>query len=172
MPISRLAAAYEDLAVGPDQKSFSELKEEVKAEERSCTWDHQSTSAAENHNSPADTSLEKDSAASLEASIVEPPAKVEASPQKIDPMLLVKPVKVLLKRRFYTVAQLVVEPDSQSTSSSVGPSQEEEEETHEGDESLQEIEEPSQSDLQSPVKSLEIAKPVRKARRKSRHISR
>lgn len=155
LPISRLAAAYEDLAVCPNQKPFSELKDELKTEERSCSSDDQPTSGAESQNSPADLLPEKDSATSL-----------EASPQKMNAVLLVKPVKVSLNRQFYTVSQLVVEPDSLSTSSSIGPPQEEEEEIQ------AEAEEPSQKDLQSPVKSLEIAKPIRKARQKSKRTSR
>lgn len=174
LPMSRVAAAYEDLAVSPHQKSFSELKEELKTEEISCTCNHQPTSAANSQNPAADMSLEKDSTNSLEASTstTEPPAQVDAPPQT-DPALLTKPVRVALKRRLYTVAQLVLEPDSQSTSSSIGPSQEEET-LHEevGAERLQEAEKPSQKDLQSPMKAPEIAEPIRKSRRKSRHISR
>lgn len=173
LPISRLAAAYEDLAVGPNQKSFNELKEDIKTEERSCSWNHQPTNESNSEKSTADMLLEKDSANSSEASTfisaTEPPAKMEAAPQT-DPALLTKPVKVSLKRRLYTVAQLVVEPDSQSTSSSIGPAQEED--TQGGAERLQEAEEPSQNDLQSPVKAVEIAKPIRKPRRVSRRISR
>lgn len=173
LPISRLAAAYEDLAVGPHQKSFSELKEDVRTEETNCICNHQPTSAANSQKSAADMSLEKDSASPMEASTAatEPPAEVDAPPQT-DPALLTKPVTVSLKRRLYTVAQLVVEPDTQSTPSSIGPSQEEESPHEEvGSERLQEAEEPSQNDLQSPVKVLKIATPIRK-RRKSRHVSR
>lgn len=173
LPISRLAAAYEDLAVGPHLKSFIELKEDLKTEEINCTCNHQPTIAANSQNSAADMSLEKGSAGSLDVSTstTEPPANVDAPP-KTDPALLTKPVTVSLKRRLYTVAQLVVEPDTQSTSSSIGPSQEEEP-LHEeaGAERLQEAEGPSQKDMQSPVKVVEIAKPIRKCR-KSRHVSR
>lgn len=170
--ISRLAAVYEHLAVGSDLISFGELLEELKAEEAGYPCSQEPTSPTNSQNSAADMSLEKDSANSLEASpsTTEPPVKMDAPPQT-EPALLTKPVTVSLKRRLYTVAQLVVEPDSQSPSLSLTvPSQEEE--TQVGAEMLQEAEEPSQNDLQSPVKVLEISKPIRNPRRKSRHVSR
>lgn len=181
LPVSRLAAAYEDLAVGPHQKSFNELEEEVKSEERNCARHHRPPTPANRQNSVPDVSLERDSASSVDAatstssvdaststSTTELPAKTDGSPQT-DPGLLTKTVTVSLKRRLFSVAQLVVEPDSQSSSPSIGPSQEEE--TEAGAERLQESEEPSQKVPQSPVKIIEIAKPIRKHRRKARKFS-
>lgn len=170
LPVSRLAAAYEDLAVGPHQKSFNELEEEVKTEERNCACHHRPPTPGNRQNSVPDVSLESDSSSSVDpsTSTTEPPAKTDGSPQT-DPGLLTKTVTVSLKRRLFSVAQLVVEPDSQSSSPSIGPSQEEE--TEVGAERLQESEEPSQKDLHSPVKIIEIAKPIRKHRRKARKFS-
>lgn len=187
LPVSRLAAAYEDLAVGPHQKSFNELEEEVKTEERNCACHHRPPTPGNRQNSVPDVSLERDSTSSVDPSTstsavdpststsidpstptTEPPAKTDVSPQT-DPGLLTKTVTVSLKRRLFSVAQLVVEPDSQTSSPSIGPSQEEE--TEVGAERLQEAEEPSQKDQQSPVKMIEIAKPVRKCRQKARVFS-
>lgn len=165
LPLSRLAAAYKDLAVGPHQKSFNELEEEVKTEERNCACHHCPPTPPNRQNSVSDVSLERDSTSSAEpsTSTTNPPAKMDTSPQT-HPGLPTKTVTVSLKRQLFSVAQLVVEPDSQSSSPSTGPSQEEE--TEVGAERLQEAE-----DLQSPVKTIEIAKPVRKHRQKARKYS-
>lgn len=170
--ISRLSAAYEDLAVGPHSKSFHELKEELQKEENSSNdaSPPRPPTAANSQHSEADESVEKDSASSVEpsTSTTDTQAKTDGSPQT-NPGLPTKTATVSLKRRLFTVARLVVEPDSQSTSPSIGTSQEEESEA--GAVRLQEAEESSQNDLQSPVKTFEIAKPVRKHRRKTRNIS-
>lgn len=170
LPISRLAAAYENLAVGPHLISFNELEDEVKTEEINCTCNHRPPTPASRPNSVADVSAERDSTSSVEpsTSTTGTPAKTDGSPHT-DPGLPTKTVTVSLKRRLFSVAQLVVEPDSQTSSPSVGPSQEEEAEVGAG--RLQEAEEVSEQDLQSPVKTIEIAKPVRKHRRKARKCS-
>lgn len=161
--ISRLAAAYKDLTAGRHQKSFNELEEEVEIEEQaanSLSLRLSPTSAnSGTQDSEPDVPFQRDSSSPTEASPTDPQAQRDSETQT-QTGLRSKMVSVSRKRRLFTVARLVVEPDSQSSSQCTIASQEGETEVR--PEELQKAEEPSQQDLRSPVMDTEIAKPIRK----------
>lgn len=159
--ISRLAAVYKDLTAGRHQKSFNELEEEVRTEEQAANSLslHLSPTPADSgtQDSEPDVPCRRDSASPIEASTTDPQAQRDSETQT---QIGLRSKTVSRKRRLFTVARLVVEPDSQSSSQCTITSQEGETEVR--PEELKEAEEPSQKDLRSPVVDIEITKPIRK----------
>lgn len=118
-----------------------------------------------NQESEQEALFQRDSGSPMEASPADQPSQTEAVPQTQAGSLSKTP-PVLRNRRPYTVAQLVVEPDSQVSSQCTTASQELETEVQ--------TEEPPQSptitnkDPQSPLTDNEITRPSRKHPRRAR----
>ncbi|XP_068594665.1 telomeric repeat binding factor a [Brachionichthys hirsutus] len=159
LTMSKLKAAYMDLAAGSDDKSFDQLNEEVKEEQQAEVLSlHFSPS-------PATDSAQNDSfrrsGSPLEASLADEPPQKDDDPQ-MQAGSLSKTSSVPRKRRLYTVARLVVEPDSQvslrcTDIRSGGPPES--------------ATRASQKELQNPETELEVSMPKRKHSRRARRIS-
>lgn len=168
IPRSRLEAAYNDLTAGSFEKPFSELEKEVKREE-------QAQNNLSEHLSPApergaseeleqDVSFQRASGSPMEASPADQPPQMDVTAQAPAGSLS-KASSLPRKRQLYTVARLVVDPDSQA-SSQYSSSQERETEAR-TEEPPQEAVTPSKKDPQNPVTGDEVAVPIRKHTRKS-----
>lgn len=172
IPISRLRAAYADLAPGSDAKSFAQLDKEVKREEqeKTCHSLHLPPTLTNgmNQDSEKDVSFQRDSDSPMEASPADQPPQMNADPQT-QAGTLTKASSVPRKRRLYTVARLVVEPDSQGSSQCTVASQEMEREV--GKEPPQAVVTPNKNDLQNPVTENEVSTRTY-PRRSSRSCSR
>nr|XP_046239253.1 telomeric repeat binding factor a [Scatophagus argus] len=169
---SRLAVAYRDLCPGSDEKTFVLLDEEMKRDELASKELslHLSPTPTKgtNKDSEQDGLFQRDSGSPMEASPADQPRQMDADPQAQGGSRSKTP-SVTRKRRLYTVARLVVEPDSQGSSQCTAVSQELETEVR--------TEEPPQSpaihtkkDLQNPVMDNEIAMPTRKYPRRARKL--
>lgn len=162
------------MTAGAFEKPFNELEKEVKREE-------QAQNDLSNHLSPAperdasqeleqDVSFQRASGSPLEASPADQPPQMDVNAQAPAGSLS-KASSVPRKRQLYTVARLVVDPDSQASSQHTS-SQEQETEVR-TEEPPQEAITPSKKDPQNPVTGDEVAIPTRKHTRKSsRHCTR
>ncbi|XP_018522364.1 telomeric repeat binding factor a [Lates calcarifer] len=167
---ARLEAAYKAWPAHSDERTFAQLMEEV---EREAQAGKESLSLrlsptpkkGTNQESEQEALFQRDSGSPMEASPADQPSQTEAVPQTQAGSLSKTP-PVLRNRRPYTVAQLVVEPDSQVSSQCTTASQELETEVQ--------TEEPPQSptitnkDPQSPLTDNEITRPSRKHPRRAR----
>lgn len=123
--MSRLETAYRSLAKGLHDKSFSQLTIEVTKEDLSLSLQTCTSQDAEQ-----DVSYQGASCSLMEASLADEPAQIDADLQiqtDIDPQIqgsVSKTASVTRKGKLYTVAQLVVEPDSQGTSQCTPASEE------------------------------------------------
>ncbi|KAM8894861.1 telomeric repeat binding factor a [Spinachia spinachia] len=116
---TRLEMAYKALAAGSGERTFAQLQEEV-AEEQQARINDLSL-----HPSPApkkavldsepDGAFQRDSGSPMEASPADQPPQTDAVLQTKSGCLSKSP-SVLKKRPAHTVARLVVEPDSQTSS--------------------------------------------------------
>lgn len=115
--MSRLEAAYQSLATGLHDKSFTQLKKEVTKEDLTLTLQKCTSQEA------GQVSSQGASCSPVEASPADQPAQVDADPQ-IPTGSVSETAPVTRKRQLYTVARLVVEPDSQGSSQCTSASEE------------------------------------------------
>lgn len=163
------------MAAGSDEKSFAQLDKEVKREEQAKTSISLHLSPGPTNgmsqDSEKDVSFQRDSGSPMEASPADQPPQMNADPQT-QARSLTKTTSVPRKRRLYTVAKLVVEPDSQGSSQCTMASQETESEVR-TEEPPQAVVTPNKKDLQNPVTDSEVSIPTRKhPRRASKSCSR
>lgn len=159
--ISRLEAVYRSLATDLHGKSFTQLKMEVTKEDLTLSL-QKSTSQDAEQNVP----YQEASCSPMEASPADQPAQVDADPQMqtgSDP----ETVSVSRKRQHYTVAQLVVEPDSQGSSQCTAASEEMEPEVGAG-ELTAAVASPAETRPKSPITEDKIVTPPRVRRRTRR----
>lgn len=155
--MSRLEAAYRSLATGLHDKSFTQLKMELSKEDLSLSLQKCTSQDAEQ-----DVSYQGASCSPMEASPADQPAQIDADPQ-IQTGSVSKTASVTRKRQHYTVAQLVVEPDSQGSSQCTPASEEMELEV--GAEELAAVVSPAKTRPQSPITEDKIVSPTRVKRR-------
>lgn len=160
------------MAAGSDAKSFAQLDKEVKTEEqeKTCHSLHLPPTLTNgmNQDTEKDVSFQRDSDSPMEASPADPPPQMNADPQT-QAGTLTKASSVPRKRRLYTVARLVVEPDSQGSSQCTVASQEMEREV--GKEPPPQAVITPNKDLQNPVTENEVSTRTY-PRRSSRSCSR
>ncbi|TWW67397.1 Telomeric repeat-binding factor 2 TTAGGG repeat-binding factor 2 [Takifugu flavidus] len=110
--ISRLEAVYRSLVTGLHDKTFTQVKMEATKEDLSlglqkCT----------NQDADQDVPYQGASSSPMEASPADEPTQIDADPQiQTGSSSKTASVQKGRRRRLYTVAQLVVEPDSQGSS--------------------------------------------------------
>ncbi|XP_035484254.1 telomeric repeat binding factor a isoform X3 [Scophthalmus maximus] len=170
---TRLEAAYKTLAAKSDMRTFSQLEEELEREEEARQDDltlrlSPTPNEGTNQGSEEDGLFQRGSCSPMEASPADLPPQTDAAPQTPAGSLS-KSSSVLGNRRAYTVAQLVLEPDSQVSSQCTAASPELETEviTEESSQSPVTVSERKAS--QSPITDYEIIKPSRKHRRRTNH---
>ncbi|XP_041840396.1 telomeric repeat binding factor a [Melanotaenia boesemani] len=166
---ARLAAAFNDMDASKDEKSFAQLEEEVEAESQEMedissqhSTDHDS---GDNLNSEKDGLYHRDSCSHMEASPVDQPPQTDAGTQSKADFILKVP---------YTVARLVVEPDSQPSSHCITAPEESETEVR--------TEKPPQKkaasskkyikDMECPVTEKEVSIPIRKHPKQTSSVTR
>ncbi|XP_023267733.1 telomeric repeat-binding factor 2 isoform X2 [Seriola lalandi dorsalis] len=162
---TRLEEVYKALAAGSDERTFAWLEEEVEKEQQARKEDLSlRLSPSPEKDANQDELFQRESGSPMEASPADQPPQMDAVPQTQAGSLSKTP-SVLRKRRLYTVAQLVVEPDSQASLQCSTASQELETEFR--------TEEPPQSptlskekDSLSLLTDIEVTKPTRKLRRR------
>ncbi|KAF1393038.1 hypothetical protein PFLUV_G00034250 [Perca fluviatilis] len=167
---ARLEAAYNALAAGSDERTFAQLEEEVEEEELArkealCLRLSPSPETVTDRDSEQDGLFQRDSGSPMEASPADQPPHTEADPQTQAGSLSKTP-SVLRNRRLYTVARLVVEPDSQGSSQCTTALQEVETDVR-TEEPSQSLAIPSRNDSQSPLTDNEVTIPVRKCPRRA-----
>ncbi|XP_070764270.1 telomeric repeat binding factor a [Enoplosus armatus] len=169
---TRLEAAYRALAAGPDERTFAQLEEEVEEEEQARREDlslHLSPTPKKStmQDSEKDRRFQRDSGSPMEASPADQPPQTDAAPQTQAGSLSKTP-SVLRNRRLFTVARLVVEPDSQGSSQCTTSSQELEAEVRTEEPRLPPpLAIPNEEDLQNPVTDKEVPKPTRTCSRRA-----
>lgn len=155
---SRLEAAYKALAVGSNEKSFAQLNQEVKKEEqtRNCSL-HQCPTLTKGTSkvSQIDVPHQRDSGRPSEALTADQPTQMDVDPQA-QVVSLTKITSVARKGWPYTVARLVMEPDSQSTTAS-----QDREMPFRTEEPPQADVTPNNRDLSNPVTDYEVVVPLR-----------
>ncbi|KAM7423863.1 hypothetical protein PAMA_000294 [Pampus argenteus] len=116
---TRLEAAYKALVAGSDEKTFAQLEEEVESEERLKTKKELSSQDSEQ-----DGLFQRDPGSPMEAS----PADKQPQTDVVPPTQAGSRSKttIMLRKQPYTVARLVVEPDSQRSLPCSTTSQEQE----------------------------------------------
>ncbi|KAG7237858.1 hypothetical protein INR49_031752 [Caranx melampygus] len=181
MPRSRLEEVYKALTAGSKGRTFSQLEEEVEREqarkEHLCLHLSPTPKSSPEHNglfqkSPEHNGLfQRESGSPMEASPADQPPQTDTAPETHADSLS-KTHSAPKKRRLYTVAQLVVEPDSQTSLQSSTLSQEQE--TELGAEELPQSPAVSNEDSQSLyLTDSEVAVPSRTLhRRTSKRCSR
>ncbi|XP_031169967.1 telomeric repeat binding factor a isoform X2 [Sander lucioperca] len=172
---ARLEAAYKALAAGSYEKTFAQLEEEVEEEEQArkevlCLRLSPSPEMGTDRDLEQDGLFQRDSGSPMEASPADQPPHTDADPQTQAGSLSKTP-SVLRNRRLYTVARLVVEPDSQGSSQCTTALQEVETDVR-TEEPPQSLAIPSRKDSQSPLTDNEVTIPVRKCPRRANKISR
>ncbi|XP_078107836.1 telomeric repeat binding factor a isoform X2 [Sander vitreus] len=165
---ARLEAAYKALAAGSDERTFAQLEEEVE-EEVLCLRLSPSPEMGIDRDSEQDGLFQRDSGSPMEASPADQPPHTGADPQTQAGSLSKTP-SVLRNRRLYTVARLVVEPDSQGSSQCTTALQEVETDVR-TEEPPQSLAIPSRKGSQSPLTDNEVTIPVRKCPRRANKIS-
>ncbi|XP_042364993.1 telomeric repeat binding factor a isoform X2 [Plectropomus leopardus] len=124
---NRLEAAYEALAAASNKRTFAQLEEEVEGEEQAredlSLRLSPTPKKGTNQDSEQDGLFQRDSGSPLEASPADHPAQTDALPQT-QAGSLSKCSAVVRTRRPFSVARLVVEPDSQGSSQCSAASQE------------------------------------------------
>ncbi|XP_041799257.1 telomeric repeat binding factor a [Chelmon rostratus] len=170
---TRLEAAYKALATSSDERTFAQLEEEVEQEEQA---EQQGLSLTLSPTPPKDTNqdseqdelFQRDSGSPMEASPADQPPQTDVAPQTQAGSLSKTPL-VLRKRQLYTVARLVVEPDSQGSSQCTAASQELEAEVR-TEEPPQSPARPNKKGLQNPVTDNEVSAPTQKHPRRASKI--
>ncbi|XP_049899756.1 telomeric repeat binding factor a [Epinephelus moara] len=118
IPRARLEAAYKALAAGSNERTFSELEEEVEVEEQSkkefSLHLSQTPAKGTDQDTEQDGLFQRDSGSPMEASPADQPPQTDAVPPT-QAGSDSRCCPVLKNRRPYTVARLVVEPDSQGS---------------------------------------------------------
>ncbi|XP_076577831.1 telomeric repeat binding factor a [Chaetodon auriga] len=169
---SRLEAAYKALAANSDEKTFAQLEEEVEQEEQAKKDPSlplsPTTMKDTNRDSEQDELFQRDSGSPMEASPADQPPQTDVAPQTQAGSLSKTPL-VLRNRQLYTVARLVVEPDSQGSSQCTAASQELETEVR-TEEPPQPAGVPSKKGQQSPATDSEVATPTPKRLRRANKI--
>lgn len=179
IPMSRLKAVYKDLATGSDEKSFAQLTKEVKEEQTQRNLSLQITPSptmGTSQNPEQEMSFQRASGSPMEGCPADQPPEMDVDPQ-VQAGSLSKTVPKTRKRQLYTVARLVVEPDSQGSSQCTTSSQETEtvirtKESHSETEARTEeprpaVVVPDERNIQNPVTDHEIPAPTRKQPRRS-----
>lgn len=158
--VSRLEAAYKALAAGSNEKSFAQLDQEVKKEEQTASNHslHQcpTLTKATSQVSQIDVPRQRDSGSPNEALSADQPTQMDVDPQT-QVGSLSKMTSVARKRQPYTVARLVMEPDSQCTTAS-----QDQEIEFRTEEPPQADVTPNNKDLFNPVTDYEVVVPSRK----------
>ncbi|MED6292609.1 hypothetical protein CHARACLAT_002089 [Characodon lateralis] len=165
----RLSVTYKALAEGLEEKTFSAVEEEVEveAQESECICMQHSVDPIRgaNQSSEQEALFQRDSCSPMEASPADQPPQTDAEPQAQSGSC---------SKTLYTVAQLVVEPDSQPCSQCTTAA--EEMETERRREKPPRTPSPSskeENSLQCPVTDKEVVIPTRKLpRRCNRTVSR
>ncbi|XP_067449639.1 telomeric repeat binding factor a isoform X2 [Thunnus thynnus] len=151
---SRLEAVYKALAAGLDERTFAQLEEEVESEEQVKTkkeLPHRISPTT--RNSEQDGLFQRNSGSPMEGSPADQQPQTDAVPPTRAESLSKSPV-TLRNKRPYTVARLVVEPDSQGSSQCTTSQELEAEVTTE--EPVQILDICNKKDLQSPVTDSEV----------------
>ncbi|XP_072236413.1 telomeric repeat binding factor a [Leuresthes tenuis] len=166
---ARLQAAYKALAAGLDEKTFAELEQEVETEgqkrEDLCPHHSSNGNGDANLNSEQEKLFQRNSCSPMEASPADQPPQTDAGPQA---------QARSVSKALYTVARLVVEPDSQPSSQCTPAPEELESEvgTEKPPQTLVVSSEKGFKDVECPVADREIATPTRKRpRRTTRTVS-
>ncbi|XP_044062875.1 telomeric repeat binding factor a [Siniperca chuatsi] len=147
--MTRLEVTYRALAAGSDERTFAQLEEEEQARRKDFSLCLSPTpKKGTKRDSAQDGLFQRDSGSPMEASPADQP-QTHAVPQTQAGSLSKTP-SVLRNRRLYTVARLVVEPDSQGSSQCTTASQELEVEVR-TEEPLQSPTIHNNKDLQNPV---------------------
>ncbi|XP_068177976.1 telomeric repeat binding factor a [Antennarius striatus] len=168
---SKLEAAYMALVVG-SRKTFNQLNNEVEKEQQAkedlCLRLSPSPTMATSQDSEQSGSFQR-AGSPMEASPADQPPQKDDDPQ-IQAGSLSKTTSVPRKRRLYTLARLVVDPDSQVSLHCTTPAGDLESEVRSEDppETATRVRE---KDLQNPVTEIEVSIPKRKHPRKARTIS-
>ncbi|KAM7406328.1 hypothetical protein PAMP_000712 [Pampus punctatissimus] len=152
---TRLEAAYKALVAGSDEKTFAQLEEEVESEERVKTQKELSSQDSEQ-----DGLFQRDPGSPMEAS----PADKQPQTDVVPPTQAgsrSKTTIMLRKKQPYTVARLVVEPDSQRSLQCSTTSQELEIEVT-TEQTGQAANIFNKKDLQSPVTDSKVTTSTRK----------
>lgn len=166
--MSRLEAVYKDLATGSDEKSFAQLTKEVKEEQTRRNLSLHITPSptkGTSQNPEQEMSFQRASGSPMEGSPADQPPEMDVDPQ-VQAGSLSKAVPKTRKRQLYTVARLVVEPDSQGSSQCTTASQETKTEVR-TEEPRPAVVMPNERNLQNPVTDHEIPAPTRKQPRRS-----
>ncbi|TKS69903.1 Palmitoyltransferase ZDHHC7 [Collichthys lucidus] len=114
---ARLEIAFSSLA-GSDEQTFAQLEEEVHGEQQEKYFLLRLSPTPPmciEQNAGQDGLFQRDSGSPMEASPADQPPQIDAVPQT-QAGSISKSAPVLRNRRLYTVARLVVEPDSQGSS--------------------------------------------------------
>lgn len=159
--ISRLEAAYRSLATGVRDKSFTQLKMELTKEDLTL-----SLQKCTSHDAEQNVPYQEASCSPMEASPADQPTQIDAEPQ-IQTGSVPETVSVSRKRQLYTVAQLVVEPDSQGSSQCTPASEEMEAEVG-AEEPPAAVASPTKTRSESPITEDKIVTPTRVRRRTRR----
>ncbi|XP_061566860.1 telomeric repeat binding factor a [Cololabis saira] len=161
---SRLEAAYKSLSAGSGGTTFSQLEQQVEAEcqEKGDICEHPSA----DHNGSNNPSLEReglfqrDVCSPMEASPADPSPQMEVGPQtQAD----------LLSNKLFTVARLVIEPDSQPNSQCTATPEDLDIDvrTEEAPQTPTESSEIDPKELECPITERESTTPTRKRPRRS-----
>ncbi|KAG7482522.1 telomeric repeat-binding factor 2 isoform X1 [Solea senegalensis] len=167
---TRLEAAFNVLSERSDMRTFAQLEEEVEREEQAREDISLRLSPSPigdiGEDSEQNKLFQRGSGSPMEASPAEQPPQTDTAPHT-QVCSLSKSPAVLRNRRHFTVAQLVVEPDSQVSSQSTTASLEQENEIRE--ESPQSPTISNNQVPQSPLTDNEITKPSWKLQRRGKH---
>lgn len=155
---TRLEAAHKALAAGSSERTFTELDKEVRAD---VPLGLLPSDQLANQESGQDGPFKRDSQSPLEAS----PADESPQTDVVPPTQAETHSNLVPRSRLYTVAQLVVEPDSHGSSQCTTASQELDTELTEEPVQLPPV---SQKNVpSSPLTQSEVSKPTRKRPRQT-----
>ncbi|XP_073320095.1 telomeric repeat binding factor a isoform X3 [Pagrus major] len=164
---TRLEAAYKDLAAGLIERTFAQLEEEVEREGQASLCLSSTPTKDINRDSEQDGLFQRASGSPMEASPADQPPQMDVVPETQAGSRSKTP-SVLKNRRLFTVARLVVEPDSQQSCQSTPASQDLENEVR--TEEPQSPSVPSNKQPQSPLTDSEVDVPTRKRRRRANQM--
>ncbi|XP_071756130.1 telomeric repeat binding factor a isoform X1 [Centroberyx gerrardi] len=169
---TRLEAAYKALATDSGERTLAQLEEQVEHEEQNVTRkDDLSLRLSANPLQGADVEPEQDGSSQrdlgspLEASVADQVPATDAVPQT-ETGPLSKATSLQRNKQLYTVALLVMEPDSQGSSQCSAASQELEAEVR-TEEPAQPLATSNEGDVRSPVTEKEGTKSTQKRHRRA-----
>ncbi|XP_029313734.1 telomeric repeat binding factor a [Cottoperca gobio] len=170
---TRLEAAYKALGAYLDEKTFAQLEEEMEEEEQARKEDipprlPPTPKKGTNQDSEQDGLFQRDSGSPMEASPADPPPQTDAVSETQAGWLSKMP-SVPRNRQPYTVARLVVEPDSQGSSQCTTVSQELETDVR-TEEPAPSVATPNKEAEQSLLPENEVTIPIRKHPRRGKNI--